>query len=46
MGAKETGGKKTGGKATGAEAPGTKALGAQYSQEKGGKGDMLMGELL
>ena len=38
-GTKETGGKETDGKATGAKAPG-----AQYSQETGGKGDMLMGE--
>ena len=42
--AKETGGKEAGGKDTGAKAPAAKAPGAQYNQETGGKGDMLMGE--
>ena len=54
MGAKKTGGKETGAKETGAketgakevegEETGTKAPGAKYSQEKGWKGDLLMGE--
>ena len=48
-GAKETGGRATGWremgrKATGAMAPGVNAIGAQDSQETGGKCDMLMGE--
>ena len=43
-GGKETGGKETGRKDTGAKAPRPKAPGAQYSQETGGKGDMLMGK--
>ena len=48
-GAKETGGKEMEGKATGAKAPGAKVpggkeTGAQYRQETGGKGGMLMDE--
>ena len=48
-GAKETGGKETRVKAvgvreTGGKVSGRKATGAQFSQETGGKGDLLMGE--
>ena len=46
--AKETGGemivKAMGVRETGGNVSGGKATGAQVSQEKGGKGDMLMGE--
>ena len=43
-GRKETVRKETGGKTMGTKATGAKAPGAQYSQETGGKGDMLMDE--
>ena len=44
MGGEEKGGLETGGKDTGAKAQRAKAPGGQYTQETGGKGDILMGE--
>ena len=41
---RETGENETGAKDTRGCATGVKAIGAQYSQETGGKGDMLTGE--
>ena len=48
MGGKATGAKEMRGKVTGAREKGekgTKATGAQDSQEMGGKGDVMMGEM-